>query len=362
MCVLVEWYSNILCDALNTGLNERGLKGEKLMSKKRWLVIIVIVAAAIVLAILFDSILANHQPAITSLGAPERVIPSGSCQISCNASDRDGDELSYTWSAGGGEINGEGATVTWTAPDSEGSYNVTVTVTDGRGGKVMNQVTIEVRTNTPPTITSLIADAVWTLPSGSLNVTCDASDPDGDELSYEWTASEGDISGTGAVVNWTAPGEVGIHRITVVVKDGHGSSAIDSLFISVASEQPPIIEALPVTKDRYGHCYLRTYSWGYKVGKGQKYDIECVVADTGIEVSYEWLIECKNPDTQIYEWPCDGGELSGEGSMITWTAPNRAVDIRVTVTVSDISGNMVSKDISLNVVTCSSCTFGYCTG
>jgi len=235
-------------------------------------------------------------------------------------------------------------------------------VTDGRGGEVMNQVTIEVRANTPPAITSLIADAVWTLPSGSLNVTCDASDPDGDELSYEWTASGGDISGTGPEVIWTAHEEVGIYHVTVVVTDGHGRSATDSLSISVASEQPPIIEALLITKDRYGHCYLKTYSWGYKVGKEQKYDIECVVADTGIEVSYEWLIECKNPDTQIYEWPCDGGELSGEGSMITWTAPNRAVDIRVTVTVSDISGNMVSKNIYLQVVSCSACTFGSCTG
>ena len=116
------------------------------MNKKRWLVIIIIVAAAVLLSILFDAMLANHRPAITSLEAePERVIPSGSCQIACNASDADGDELSYNWSAGGGEINGEGATVTWTAPRSEGSYNVTVTVTDGRGGEVMDYVIIEVR-------------------------------------------------------------------------------------------------------------------------------------------------------------------------------------------------------------------------
>jgi len=114
------------------------------MNKKRLLVIIGIVAA-VVLSILFYTMLANHRPAITSLeAAPERVLPSGSCQIVCTASDRDGDELSYNWSASGGGIKGEGATVTWTAPDSEGSYNVTVTVTDGRGGEVMNQVTITV--------------------------------------------------------------------------------------------------------------------------------------------------------------------------------------------------------------------------
>jgi len=315
------------------------------MNKKRFLVIVVIVAAAVLLSILFDTMLANHRPAITSLEAPEKVLPSGICQIVCSASDRDGDELSYNWSASGGNISGTGASVNWTAPDPVGSYNVTVTVTDGRGGEVMKQVTITVRANNPPTITSLVADADWTLLSGSIQMTCTASDPDGDELSYEWSTTGGDISGTGAAVNWTAPEEVNIYHVTVVVKDGHGSSATDSVPISAVTGQPPIIEALLVTKDRYGHCYLLTYSWGYKVGQGQKYDIECIVSDTSGEVSYNWS--------------CDDGEISEDGSMITWTAPNKYVEITtITVRVSDIAGNMISKNIILKVVACSGCTFG----
>jgi len=273
----------------------------------------------------------------------------GSCQIACNASGRDGDQLSYNWSANGGEINGEGATVTWTAPRSEGSYNVTVIVTDGHGGEDTDYVIITVKTNRAPTITSLIADADWAFHSGSIQVTCDASDPDGDELSYEWSTNGSDIYGRGAVANWTAPEEVGIYHITVVVTDGHGSSDTRTLYPSVVTGQPPIIEALLITKDRYGHCYLKTYSWGYKVGQGQKYDIECVVADVGIEL--------------FYEWSCDDGEISGEGSLITWTAPNKYIEATtVTVIVSDIAGNMMTKNIVLNVVGCSTCTFGHCTG
>jgi hypothetical protein len=313
------------------------------MNRRRYLVIVAIVVAAILVAILLNTVLANHRPAIASLEAPERVIPSGRCQIACNASDRDGDELSYNWSASGGNISGTGAAVNWTAPDSIGSYNVTVMVIDGRGGGVMKKVTIEVRANNPPKINSLVADAYWTLPLGSLNVTCDASDPDDDEMSYEWTTTGGNISGTGAVVSWNAPQEVGIYHIAVVVKDGHGSSDTRTLLTSVATEQPPIIEALLVTAE---HCYLKTYSWGYKVGKEQKYHIECIVSDTSGEVSYNWS--------------CDGGELSGEGSLITWTAPNPSgsADVTVTVIPSDIAGNMASKNIILNVVSCSPCTFG----
>jgi hypothetical protein len=311
------------------------------MNKKRNLVIIVIVAVAVLLTILFDTMLANHRPAITSLKAPERVIPSGICQIVCTALDRDGDELSYNWSTSGGNISGTGASVNWTAPLSVSSYNVTVTVTDGRGGEVMKQVTIEVRTNRPPTITSLVADAEWTLPSASIQVTCTVSDPDGDALSCEWTATGGDIHGTGAVASWNAPQEVGIYHVTAVVRDGHGSSDTRTLSISVATEQPPIIEDLLITAE---HCYLKKSGEKYLVGKGQEYYIECIASNTSGEL--------------VYEWSCDGGEIAGEGSLITWTAPNTSVEVTVTVIVSDIAGNMASKNIILNVVNCSPCTFG----
>jgi hypothetical protein len=314
------------------------------MNKRRLLITIGIVAAVVVLVVVFDAILGNHRPAIAGLEAPERVIPAGSCQIVCDATDRDGDELSYNWSASAGQLNGEGATVTWIAPDSVGSYNITVTVTDGQGDEVTKQLTILVRANAAPAITSLTTDADWTLPSGNIQLTCTALDPDGDELDYEWTATGGAISGTDEVVHWTAPQEVGIYNVTAVVRDSHGSSAVRTVHISVATVQPPIIEQLLITKDRYEHCYLKKSGEKYLVGKEQMYDIECIVGDASNWVSYNWS--------------CDGGELSGEGSMVTWTAPNTSTEVTVTVTVSDMAGNMASENMILNVVSCSRCTFG----
>jgi hypothetical protein len=314
-----------------------------MMNRKRYLVITVIVVAAVLLTILLDTMLANHLPAITNLEAePERVLPLGSCQIVCTALDADGDDLSYNWSVGGGEINGVGYNVTWTAPRFESSYNITVTVTDGRGGEVMDYIVIEVSANEAPTIVDLIADANWTLPSGNLQVTCDAEDPDEDYLSYDWTADGGDISGTGAVVNWTAPQEFGVYRITVAVKDGHGSLDAKTLFVIVALEQPTIIEDLVVTAE---HCYLKTYSWGYKVGKEQEYLIECLVSDMSNEV--------------FYQWSCDDGVISGDGSVIIWIAPNQYIETTtVTVTVSDFDQDIMdTKSVVFNVVSCSTCTF-----
>lgn len=308
------------------------------MNKKRSLVIVGIVAAAVLLSVLFYTMLANHRPAITSLEAePKIVLPGGDCQIAYNASDPDGDELSYNWSANGGEITGEGATVTWAAPYFQGSYNITVTVTDGRGGEDTDYVIITVRANNSPTITSLIANAVWTTPSGNLQVTCNATDPDGDEPSYAWTATGGDISGTGAVVNWTAPQAIGTYNVTVVVRDGRGGGDKRGVLLSVSPGTPPTIEDLAVTAKE--PKYLKTTTTGYDVWKTKEYYIECVASDASGEL--------------VYDWSCDGGEISGEGSTITWIAPNQSsVDVTVTVVVSDAAGNKVGKNLVLHVPSC----------
>jgi hypothetical protein len=315
--------------------------GEELTNKKRFLIIVVVVVAAVLLGILFDTMLANHRPIITSLEAEaDWTTLLGSLQVTCNASDPDGDELSYNWSASGGNISGTGAAVNWTAPCFQGSFDIIVMVSDGRGGEVMKKLTIEVRVNRPPIITSLIADADWTLPSGSLQVTCNASDPDGDELSYEWTASGGNITGTGAVVNWTAPEGVGIYHITVVVTDSHGDEATRSVILSVALGTPPIIENLIVTGKEPE--YLKestTGDYDYMVWKTEEYYIECIASGTG---------------ELVYDWSCDDGEISGEGCTITWTAPNPAgtEDVTVTVMVSDVADNMVGKSIVFKVPFC----------
>ena len=79
--------------------------------------------------------------------------------------------------------------------------------------------------NRRPVITSLEAEAEWAAPLGSIRVTCTASDYDDDELSYEWSTTGGSITDTGPEAIWTAPEEVGMYDITVVVDDGQGKNA-----------------------------------------------------------------------------------------------------------------------------------------
>jgi len=301
-----------------------------------------IIVAAVMILVPSCTAVPNNPPIVISLEAePKAIGTSKSCQIECIASDEDGDELSYKWSASEGGIDGSGAMITWTAPESEGLYNIGVVVTDSRGGEVTDYVTIPVKVNRPPIINNLVANADWVTPLSSCQVNCYAEDSDGDELSYEWIASGGDVSGSGAVVNWTAPEAVGLYDIQVVVTDGYGAGDTRSLTVSVASYSPLIIEDLIVTAE---HIYLKEYFAGYKIGKGKSCVIECIVSGTSGEL--------------FYEWSCEDGEISGEGSIVTWTAPNTSGEFTVTVTVSDAADNMVTKSTFFTVVTCSKCTFG----
>jgi hypothetical protein len=184
---------------------------------------------------------------------------------------------------------------------------------------------------------SLEAEAAWTAPLSSLQVTCTASSPDGNGLSYEWSASGGNISGTGAAVNWTAPEEVGMYDITVVATDGQGRKDTELIALIASNGPPPNIDNLIVTAE---HKYLKKIFTWYKVAKTYDYDIECVASDRG---------------ELVYEWSCTGGEISGEGSLITWTAPNTEGDVTVTVKVFDGLGNWVRKSILFEVVRCASC-------
>jgi hypothetical protein len=134
---------------------------------------------------------------------------------------------------------------------------------------------------------------------------------------------------------------VGTYTITVVVTDGYGAENTRSLTVSVASYSPPIIEALIATAE---HKYLKEYFAGYKIGKEKSCVIECIVTDMSSEL--------------FYEWSCEDGEISGEGSMITWTAPNTSGEFTVAVTVSDAADNTVTKSTFFRVVSCSKCTFG----
>jgi hypothetical protein len=182
------------------------------------------------------TLIGNQPPVVVSLVAEsQQLYPSGDTEIHCVAQDADGDHLNFTWSATGGNFSGSGPIVDWQAPPNYGTYTITVTVDDGKGGSVQSSLPITVGANQAPIISDLSASPSGILYGGSALITCVASDPDGDVVRYNWSASEGNITGIGNRVTWIAPSKSGSFNITVVVSDGKGAETTGNVMVTVAS-------------------------------------------------------------------------------------------------------------------------------
>ena len=88
-------------------------------------------------------------------------------------------------------------------------------------------------TNRPPTVKAM-CDPCTVEVGKTSTVSADAQDPDGDPLTYRWSAPAGTFSSpTSRQTPWTAPMTVGPVATTVTVDDGHGHTASDSVTIQV---------------------------------------------------------------------------------------------------------------------------------
>lgn len=190
-----------------------------------------------------------------------------------------------------------------------------------------------------PTISSLTAQADWVAPGGSLRMTCSAADVGGGGLTYQWAATGGSVYGTGAAVDWAAPDAVGMYDVTVTVTNSQGRQSTESLSLVVSNGPPPVILSLtPAARD---HKYLKTIPRGYMAARTFEYDLTCVATAASGEPAYQWST--------------NGGEISGEGSAVIWTAPDRDGRFTVTVRVSDAEGNWVRQSVEFDVVDCEAC-------
>jgi hypothetical protein len=178
----------------------------------------------------------NQPPVISSLLAQnQQLYPSGTTEIQCIAQDADGDKLDFKWAATGGNFSGAGAIVIWQAPPNYGTYTVTVTVDDGKGGSMQASLPITVGANQSPAISELVANPSGILYGGSTTLTCMATDPDGDVVRYSWSSSEGSITGVGNKVTWIAPSKGGNYNVTVVVSDGKGGETRGDVMVIVSA-------------------------------------------------------------------------------------------------------------------------------
>ena len=182
----------------------------------------------------------NTAPTFTS--APTntaQTIPLGGTPAPLQATDANGDPLTYTVTGGvlppGITLNPNGTFAgTATTP---GTTSVTVTVADGKGGTATTTLAVTVSPNDPPVFSGASGNTSQTIPVGSAPAPLTATDPNGDPLTYTVTGGplpagvtldpDGTFGGAA-----TTPGQT---SVTVTVTDGRGGNASTTLVVTVTA-------------------------------------------------------------------------------------------------------------------------------
>ncbi len=150
---------------------------------------------------------------------------------SSSSTDSDGTIASYAWSfEGGGTSTAANPTHAFTA---NGSYDVTLTVTDNRGGTDAQTKEVAVHKNTPPV--------------ASFTVTCDelecefnssaSTDPDGTIASLLWDFGDGSTSTAANPTHAYASADS--YDVVLTVTDNDGGTHTDTQSVSVSTNSAP---------------------------------------------------------------------------------------------------------------------------
>ena len=287
----------------------------------------------------------NTAPTVTIDTQAQTVAGDATVSLTATASDSQDAEsaLTYAWTAWTGQgtfADDEVKDTTWTAPERTSAAQpilLTLTVTDSGDLKAVDTVVITVTGNRTPTVT---IDTGFQLVDGGAEITLEAtaSDPDGDDLTYEWTGS-GSFSPSSATIphpytnplttDWTAPDALNTAqaiRLTLTVTDPDSLSAIATVNFTVRANRAP----------------------------GVTIDTDSQTVDGDAPVNLQATVDDQDTgDTHTYRWHADGGD-GGDGGTFsdddaedpTWTAPAAQSVPRsytLTLIVTD-NGNLTGSD------------------
>ena len=165
------------------------------------------------------TVTSNSPPtvSITHSGSLTKVSPA-SYILNAVATDVDKQRLTYKW------VFSDGTSSSLASVSKKfltsGTHTATVTVTDSGGLATSNTVSLTVTPNSAPVISSASV-SLASAPAGSSRVfSTQASDPDGQSMSYKWVFSSGGTSSSKDVTRVVSiPGS---HTATVTVTDSGG--------------------------------------------------------------------------------------------------------------------------------------------
>ncbi|AZR74173.1 hypothetical protein BBF96_12670 [Anoxybacter fermentans] len=266
--------------------------------------------------------LPNEAPVISSLTVEKSVVqPEEKVKVQVQASDPDGDVLTYTWTVTGGSIEGTGSEVFWIASQTDGNYTITVEVSDGRD-TVTGSINIQV--NTAPIIEEISASSSSVLVNGTLTLTAIVNDPTGDNLTYRWEDAIGEVLGTEPSLEWHAPDTYGVYPVTLYVSDGiFESSKTININVEDDSHHAPEIQEVAITTPYFESQVV----------------VDSVLAAGRLYAVWPIFVDVDESDQLDIQATADVGEVeifaSEYETICFWVAPDVAGEYTLTFTVTD---------------------------
>lgn len=281
---------------------------------------------------------ANTTATIDAANLPPVANPSGPYQGTVNeplafdgtgSTDPDGSIISYNWDYGDGSAgNGAASSHTYSA---EGTYNVTLSVTDDGGlvSAATTTATIGAVVNLPPVAN---ANGPYSGTVGS-PVTFDSTgsnDPDGTIVRYTWDFGDGSTA-TGGAPNHTYSLQ-GVYTVSLTVTDDNGAMDSSSTTATIGvGNQAPVANA--------------NGSYNGTVGIPVAFDSAGSADPDGTIVSYQW--DFGDGTSAAEANPSHTYAVSGSYNVIlTVTDDNGAVDSGSTT--ASISPVVTGADVYLS--------------
>jgi len=176
----------------------------------------------------------NLAPTLTCSPGSTSIMVGESATVRTTASDPNNDNLTYSWTINGEKVAAGQELAFGTAGRNPGTYNITVTISDGEfTASCSSTITVTSKPNRPPTI-ECVTCSVDLATGRTAQLQVRGSDPDNDPLTYTWTTSGGSVSGTGENATFNAAGlHAGIFTVSIAVDDGKGGRATTNITVNV---------------------------------------------------------------------------------------------------------------------------------
>ena len=291
-------------------------------------------------------LVSNGDPIISNLVGDSTGAEGQSLSWTAVASDPGGDALTYTWNFGDGSpsVSGSSLVVNHTYAN-EGSYQVSVVVSDGDGGSASHQITVVV-SNSAPLLSNLTGTASG-LEGDTYSYSVQAADAgSGDVLSYSWNFGDGTapvVTTTGQVSHVYA--DDGTFGVTVTVTDNASPPASDSeTMLVVVSNVAPQLSSVTAAGGNEGQALTfsatatdpgsETLVYTWTMGDGATH--------TGASITHTYLDNGSYPLSLVVS-DGDGGTDSSSASIVI-------ANVAPTITSASMPGGNEGDTLLFDVV------------